>query len=231
LFIYNIWLTITFFKHSLEDFLCFGKSSQLSLCPFLIKILNGQIRCFIRNCAFFLIPTCRRTINGVSLVGIVIPWKSLFLCAVSGIVITVLAGNIPGYLASKFPPIVAYKQSEPSLDKYSFLVRWLSPILLIASIAVSIFNYLYMKGPEWVYLLTGLCFLLSVFMGIPVILYLTVKFISFISKPFLGSEALLAGRNALRQMRKNMQIAGILMLAFVIGLTGYLLFFFHSDSS
>ena len=27
LFIYSIWLMITFFKHSLEGFLCFGKSS------------------------------------------------------------------------------------------------------------------------------------------------------------------------------------------------------------
>lgn len=161
---------------------------------------------------------------GFSLVGIVIPWKSLFLCAVSGIVVTVLAGIIPGYVASKLPPIVAYKQNEPFLDKYSFLVRWVSPVLFIASITVSIFNYLYTKGPEWIYLLTGLCFLLSTFMGIPVVLYSTAKSISFISKPFLGSEALLAGRNALRQIRKNIQIAGILMLAFVIGLTGYLLF-------
>ncbi len=41
--IYIIWLMITFFKHSLEGFLRFGKSSQLSPCPFLVKILNGQI--------------------------------------------------------------------------------------------------------------------------------------------------------------------------------------------
>ncbi len=41
--IYSIWLIVTFFKHSLEGFLRFGKSSQLSFCPFLVKILNGQI--------------------------------------------------------------------------------------------------------------------------------------------------------------------------------------------
>lgn len=41
LFIYSIWLMLTFFKHSLEGFMRFGKSSQLSPCPFLIKILNG----------------------------------------------------------------------------------------------------------------------------------------------------------------------------------------------
>jgi len=43
LFICNIWLTITFFKHSLKGFLRFGKSSQLSPCPFLVKVLYRQI--------------------------------------------------------------------------------------------------------------------------------------------------------------------------------------------
>jgi putative ABC transport system permease protein len=57
-------------------------------------------------------------------------------------------------------------------------------------------------------------------LSVPFFLRGTVKTLSLIVKPFLKQYSLLAGRNAVRQMRRSTQIAGIIMLGVIISIIG-----------
>ncbi|MCI0768215.1 FtsX-like permease family protein [Bacillus sp. TL12] len=160
----------------------------------------------------------------VHIFEIIIPWNSVIISAIAGILLTILSGIVPAYSAMKLPPIAAYRQSEQVSERLNPWITIGGLVLLILSFLIAASNYFYLNGPSWVYLLTGGIFFISMFLNIPLVIRIMVKLFTLIAKPILSSEGYISGQNVLRQMKRNIQIASILVLALIIGFTGYMLF-------
>ncbi|BFH59472.1 FtsX-like permease family protein [Paenibacillus azoreducens] len=160
----------------------------------------------------------------VQISEVVVPWNQVMTSAVIGVLLTVLAGLIPAYSATKLPPIAAYRQSAEPLERINPFITAAGLILFVVSSFITCLNYFYFHGSSRTYLFAGIMFLISMFLNIPIVILSTAKLFSFITQPFLGSEGYISGKNVLRQLKRSIQITSILVLALSVGFTGSMLF-------
>lgn len=172
-------------------------------------------------CLSYLLQSMAGTLMHVEIVHIIIPWGRVLLSGLGGILLIVVTGFIPAYWASKIPPMEAFQQNESYKEVHGFLRKLRFPITLILIIAVAGVNF-WLHGPAWMYLLCGIGSIFAFFIAVPLLLSWLIILLTFLAHPFLRSVGLLAGRNALRQIGKNSQIARTMMLTIMIGLVGTL---------
>lgn len=158
-------------------------------------------------------------VSGISVENIYIEWTSIMYSVLLGILITIVASIIPATLASKLSPIQAYRQSIDTEHKTRVVLPFISLCLVFSSISLSFLNYIKIHDPK-IYILSAAILILSIFVGISFLLKCTVKILSFIIKPFLKQYSLLASRNTIRQLRRSIQIAGVIMLGVIISIVG-----------
>lgn len=155
------------------------------------------------------------------MVAVSIPWGQVLVGSLIAIGLIVLSGLIPGFMARKLSPIVAYNRnlSQGSFLKSKDRRGLVAFILCFVFIGLTVGNY-FIKGPVWFYILGGVGFTISLIMGFRSILTGVVHVANLLISLFFKTEGLLVGRNALRQMKKSTQIAGVLMLAISVGCIG-----------
>lgn len=190
----------------------------------IIGILASIVSLGLGTQIAFLSENFVQHLMNVQIAEVIIPWKSVIISAIIGVVLTILSGVIPAYNAMKLPPIAAYRQSSQGLQKLNPLITIAGLIFLSLSCLIGFLNYFYIHGLKWIYLLTGITFFISMFLNIPLVLKTMTRLFTLIAKPIVGSEGYISGQNVLRQIKRNIQISSILVLAFTIGFTGYMLF-------
>ncbi|RAS85171.1 FtsX-like permease family protein [Priestia endophytica] len=158
-------------------------------------------------------------ISGISVKSMHIDWIPLIYTVGIGIFITMIASIIPAVLASKLSPIQAYQQSFDTNHKGKLILPIISIVLLLSSLLLSMYNYIKLHDTN-LYIVSAFIVFISMLLGVSFLLKGTVKTLSLIVKPFLKQYSLLAGRNAIRQMRRSTQIAGVIMLGVIISIVG-----------
>ncbi|WP_255906743.1 ABC transporter permease [Priestia aryabhattai] len=167
----------------------------------------------------FILKDVITKISGIWVENIYIEWTSIIYSVLLGILITILASIIPATLAIKLSPMQAYRQSSGTGHKTRIVSPFFSVCLIFISLALSFFNYIEINDPK-IYILSAAILILSIIIGISFLLKCTVKVLSFIIKPFLKQYSLLARRNTIRQLRRSIQIAGVIMLGVIISMVG-----------
>lgn len=185
----------------------------------IIAILSAILGIIFGIGISFILKGVITKMSGISVENIYIEWTSIMYSVLLGILITIVASTIPATLASKLPPMQAYRQSIDTEHKTRVALPFISVCLVFLSIALSFFNYIKVHDPK-VYILSAAILILSIFFGISFLLRCTVKILSFIIKPFLKQYSLLASRNTIRQLRRSVQIAGVIMLGVIISIVG-----------
>lgn len=185
----------------------------------IIAILSAILGIIFGIGISFILKGVITKMSGISVENIYIEWTSIMYSVLLGILITIVASTIPATLASKLPPMQAYRQSIDTEHKTRVALPFISVCLVFLSIALSFFNYIKIHDPK-VYILSAAILILSIFFGIAFLLRCTVKILSFIIKPFLKPYSLLASRNTIRQLRRSVQIAGVIMLGVIISIVG-----------
>jgi putative ABC transport system permease protein len=168
----------------------------------------------------YLLKKTIENIMGIPMIGIILPWGQIGLCGLLFILLISLSAVIPGFKARRLSPIAAYQQSSQEIvGQVKSLYNVLVLILMIGLVILSILNR-FIYGSIWIDIVCGIGFFLTVAISFPWLLQMIVKIVNIILRPFLRTEGKLAGRNALRQMRKSTYIAGVLMLAITVGCVG-----------
>ncbi|MDN4865813.1 ABC transporter permease [Priestia megaterium] len=185
----------------------------------IIAILSAIIGVIFGIGISFILKGVITKMSGISVENIYIEWTSIIFSVLLGILITIVASIIPAILASKLSPIQAYRQSIDTEHKTKVILPFISVCLVFLSIALSFFNYVKLHDPK-IYILSAAILILSIFVGISFLLKCTVKMLSFIIKPFLKQYSLLASRNTIRQLRRSIQIAAVIMLGVIISIVG-----------
>ncbi|SEN39310.1 ABC transporter permease [Lihuaxuella thermophila] len=153
--------------------------------------------------------------------GIEIPWAQVSVSCLAMVAIIALSGAIPGYMAKRLSPMAAYQRNmaDTVFTKVNNLQGSMAFVLSLLFVAVFVANTL-MNWGEWVSLLSAIGFALCILFGLPWTLTMAMRMQQWLLTTLFGSEGMLASRNALRQMRKSIQIAGVLMLALSVGCMG-----------
>ncbi|MFP7736823.1 ABC transporter permease [Priestia aryabhattai] len=185
----------------------------------IIAILSAILGVIFGIGISFILKGVITKVSGISVQHIYIEWTSIMYSTLWGILITIVASTTPATLASKLSPMQAYRQSIGTERKTRVALPFISVCLVFLSIALSFFNYVKIHDPK-IYILSAAILILSIFFGISFLLRCTVKILSFIIKPFLKQYSLLASRNTIRQLRRSVQIAGVIMLGVIISIVG-----------
>lgn len=185
----------------------------------IIAILSALLGVIFGIGISFILKDVITKVNGISVENTYIEWPSIMYSVLLGIFITIAASTIPATLASKLSPMQAYRQSIDTEHKARVALPFISVCLVFLSIVLSFFNYIKIHDPK-IYILSAAILILSIFVGISFLLRCTVKILSFIIKPFLKQYSLLASRNTIRQLRRSVQIAGVIMLGVIISIVG-----------
>ncbi|GAB1786758.1 ABC transporter permease [Priestia aryabhattai] len=185
----------------------------------IIAILSAILGVIFGIGISFILKGVITKMSGIPVEHIYIEWTSIIFSVLLGILITIVAGTIPATLASKLSPMQAYRQSIDTEHKTRVALPFIGVCLVFLSITLSFFNYGKIHDPK-IYILSAAILILSIFFGISFLLRCTVKILSFIIKPFLNQYSLLASRNTIRQLRRSIQIAGVIMLGVIISIVG-----------
>ncbi|GAB1780288.1 hypothetical protein PMEGAS67_57650 [Priestia megaterium] len=185
----------------------------------IIAILSAILGVIFGIGISFILKGVITKMSGIPVEHIYIEWTSIIFSVLLGILITIVAGTIPATLASKLSPMQAYRQSIDTEHKTRVALPFIGVCLVFLSITLSFFNYGKIHDPK-IYILSAAILILSIFFGISFLLRCTVKILSFIIKPFLKQYSLLASRNTIRQLRRSIQIAGVIMLGVIISIVG-----------
>lgn len=155
----------------------------------------------------------------VQYVELVFPWSDLFMSLGIFSLVLLFSSFMPAYQASLAPPIVAYRGSAnvQSLSKrYSFV-----SIMVIFIGFVLFLTNLFIWQSRTVYVVNAILFLVCAFISIPVIFTLCIKLFNLISKFCkVPVEVVLAARNLLRQLNRNVQISVIFTIGIAISIIG-----------
>ncbi|MGY0434425.1 ABC transporter permease [Bacillus rugosus] len=159
---------------------------------------------------------------GYSIQSISIPAISIIISFFGSILLTVLAATIPALSTSRLSPIAAYSQkiSESKADSKRTIIALTMILLLLAIMTFSVHKS---GGSGSFSILLGVSFVLIMFVMTPVILRIIVTVLTFLLRPFYQMESMIAGRNALKRMRRSQQIARVLTLAVIVGLVGFMI--------
>lgn len=155
----------------------------------------------------------------VEITNVVYPMENIALFSKIFFGIILIASMIPAYQASRLPPLVAYRQAThvyTGSRKYGISYG----LLLLVTLTLSMLSLFIFKHSV-LHLVTACAILLSLFLGIP---FFVSRFTSLISSLThhlrLPLEYMLAARNTLRQMKRNVQIAMLFTLGVSIALIG-----------
>ncbi|UOO43786.1 ABC transporter permease (plasmid) [Priestia megaterium] len=185
----------------------------------IIAILSAILGIIFGIGISFILKGVITKVSGILVENIYIEWTSIIYSVLLGILITIVASTIPATLASKLPPMQAYRQSGGTGHKTRIVSLFISVCLIFISLALSFFNYVKFNDPK-IYILSAAILILSIIIGISFLLKCTVKVLSLIIKPFLKQYSLLARRNTIKQLRRSIQIAGVIMLGVIVSVVG-----------
>ncbi|GIN73321.1 hypothetical protein J14TS2_37960 [Bacillus sp. J14TS2] len=156
---------------------------------------------------------------GIPNAGIVLPYDNILfsLGIFTGVIF--LSSLIPGYIASLSPPIVVYRgvKNSKGITKRYFMISLLYAIFIILLFAV---NQWYWQS-RLMYVMNAVSFIALIFITIPLMFVLFEKGISLFDRKIkVRAEGLLATKNLLRQLGRNIQISTIFTLGVVISIIG-----------
>lgn len=151
--------------------------------------------------------------------GIVLPYHDLLFSLGIFTVVTFLSSLIPGYIASLSPPIVVYRgvKNTQGITKRYFMISLLYAVFTILLFA---FNQWHWQS-RIMYVMNAVSFIALIFITIPLMFVLFEKGISLFDRKLkVRAEGLLATKNLLRQLGRNVQISTIFTLGVVISIIG-----------
>ncbi len=200
------------------------KGSQLSLLILIESLIYGLFSTVVGISlgigVSFLIKTVSTQLFHVSMTIVIIQWSTLVWIALCSITMIILAGLIPGLWARRLSPIEAYRTADPSGDSTNGIVTFfLAPSLVAISVILVLLTHI-LKLNVFIYLFSGLCFVVGMYMWIPQCLQSSSRLFSWALKPLFGSNVVLASRNINRYKRRSTLCVGALMLAVTVGMAG-----------
>lgn len=152
-------------------------------------------------------------------VELIFPWSDMIINLGLFSFIILLSSLIPAYQASLAPPIVAFRGSanvQSLSKKYA-----IASVMLIFIGFVLFFTNIYFWQSRIVYVVNAILFLVCAFVGIPLMFALLVKFLDLTSKfSKIQVEVVLAARNLLRQLKRNVQLSSIFTIGIAISIIG-----------
>lgn len=181
----------------------------------LVGTVTGTVLCYA-------LSNIAEQFIGYSIQSISIPAKSIIISFFGSILLTVLAATIPALSTSRLSPIAAYSQkiSKSKAESKGTIIGLSMILLLLAAMTFAVHKS---GGSGSFSILLGVSFVLIMFVMTPTVLRIIVTALTFLLRPFYQMESMIAGRNALKRMRRSQQIARVLTLAVIVGFVGYMI--------
>ncbi|WP_428912125.1 ABC transporter permease [Niallia sp. Krafla_26] len=155
----------------------------------------------------------------IDYVELVFPWLNLLLSIGIFSIVILVSSLVPAYQASLAPPIVAYRGSA----KVQFLSKkyiWISIIVILITFVLFFINNYFLEA-RWLYTVNAILFLNCAFISIPLMFALCVWLLDLFSRFMkIPVECVLAARNLLRQLNRNVQLSAIFTLGIAISIIG-----------
>ncbi|PEA54838.1 hypothetical protein CON64_11080 [Bacillus pseudomycoides] len=148
-----------------------------------------------------------------------LPWINIILGSTAAFLILIISSCVPAYQATKLSPLVAYNQSNSVHQAPTKKRAIISSILSLSAVILFFANYLYFEE-KILYVVIALLLFCSLFISIPLIFIISTSFYNCLPKQLYSPEWMLSSRNILRQMRRNSQIASILIVGIHVLIIG-----------
>ncbi|MDM5230065.1 FtsX-like permease family protein [Lysinibacillus pakistanensis] len=151
--------------------------------------------------------------------GIVLPYQDILLSLGIFTIVIFLSSLIPGYMASLSSPIIIYRgvKSTQDITKRYIIISSLYVVLITIIFAC---NQWYWQS-RIMYVINAVLFIVLSFITIPLMFVLFEKVISYLDRKVkVRAEILLATKNLLRQLGRNVQISVIFTLGIIITIIG-----------
>ncbi|MFI8710288.1 ABC transporter permease [Bacillus sp. NPDC077411] len=148
-----------------------------------------------------------------------IPWNSILIGILSTIILTMISSIFPALSASNLTPIEAYHSSTDLNYKQNPLTVAASILMFLVSCTIYLLNYYYWQQSN-IYIIGIVLFLLSIHLGLPTMFKIITNLITILLKRFFKGDGLLASRNVLKQIKRNIQVVRVLILGIVICIVG-----------
>ncbi|BCC33976.1 MULTISPECIES: FtsX-like permease family protein [Bacillus] len=148
-----------------------------------------------------------------------IPWNSILIGILSAIILTMTASIFPAVSASNLAPIEAYHSSTDLNHKQNPLTIATSILMFLVSCTIYLLNYNYWQQSK-IYIIGIVLFLMSIHLGLPTMFKIITNLITILLKRFFKGDSLLASRNVLKQIKRNIQVVRVLILGIVICIVG-----------
>ncbi|MFT9819302.1 FtsX-like permease family protein [Lysinibacillus sp. NPDC056185] len=151
--------------------------------------------------------------------GIVLPYHDILFSLGIFTVIIFLSSIIPGYIASLSPPIVVYRgvKNIQGITKRYFRISLLYAVFITILFALNQWQW----QSRFIYVINAVSFIALIFMTIPLMFVIFEKGISLLDRKLrVRAEGLLATKNLLRQLGRNVQISTIFTLGVIISIIG-----------
>lgn len=151
--------------------------------------------------------------------GIVLPYHDILFSLGVFTVVIFLSALIPGYIASLSPPIIVYRDvnNTQGITKRYFVISLLYTVFITILFALNQWHW----QSRFIYVINAVFFIALIFIAIPLMFVLFEKGISLLDRKLkVRAEGLLATKNLLRQLGRNVQISIIFTLGVIITIIG-----------
>lgn len=151
--------------------------------------------------------------------GIVLPYHDILFSLGIFTVIIFLSALIPGYIASLSPPIIVYRgvKNTQGITKRYFRISLLYTVFITILFALNQWQW----HSRFIYVINAVSFIALIFIAIPLMFVLFEKGVSLLDRKLkVRAEGLLATKNLLRQLGRNVQISIIFTLGVIISIIG-----------
>jgi putative ABC transport system permease protein len=159
----------------------------------------------------------------VTVSTLVVPWRSLLLVGLGGIVLAVIFAIPPAWSAASTPPALAMRTHGGAAEESRLRAwSWLGVAVFLLGSLLMASNHVIPRKTETVDLLAtlgsvgGLLVLIGVILGLPRLLGLLVPVLSYPLRSLWRTESLLAIRFLLRHRRRSAVTTGALALGLVL---------------
>lgn len=151
--------------------------------------------------------------------GIVLPYHDILFSLGIFTVVIFLSSLVPGYVASLSPPIVVYRgvKNIQGMTKRYFMISLLYTVFITILFALNQWQW----QSRFIYVMNAVTFIALIFITIPLMFVLFEKGVSLLDRKLkVRAEGLLATKNLLRQLGRNVQISTIFTLGVIISIIG-----------
>lgn len=151
--------------------------------------------------------------------GIILPYQDILFSLGIFTVVIFLSSLIPSYIASLSPPLVVYRgvKNTQGITKRYFIFSLLYAVFITILFALNQWHW----QSKFMYVINAVSFIALIFITIPLMFVLFEKGVSLLDRKLkVRAEALLATKNLLRQLSRNVQISTIFTLGVVISIIG-----------